>query len=159
MQGDPDDNKAIFTQLKEIIMSAHQPQDFLDCNIITVPKREDVKDRLKTNFERYQGNYLIIVLIFCFMFVCIRPSTILLVAVWGAYFVFAKKGEQSYNMKGLVIKKDWIFKGLIVFSVLYTIFLYTILYSLLASCSLVGMLILIHMLFFYDTEDDGGSGV
>lgn len=154
MQGQvPDENnKVIITHLKETILKAHSIQDFLDYNMINVPKRSEIKGRILFNYNKYQGNYLIIVILFTFMFVCIRRSIIFILALWAAYFYFVKQGEQSYNLKGVVIKKDWLFKGLVVFSALYGIFLFDILFSLMACVSLVGVLLLIHMIFFFDED-------
>lgn len=155
MQGDEpeDDNKILYTQLKEMVQKAHPIQDFLDYNMITIPKRSEMKDRIKMNYEKYQGNYLIMILVFSCIFICIRRNLLILVALWGCYLYFMKRGEQNFHVRGMVVKKEWIFKGLILFSFCFAIYSYDILFSLMASLSLLTILILIHMLVFFETEE------
>lgn len=155
-QGDVNElnDQTILNYLTETIKGAKPPQEFLDINVISVPSKSEIKQRVELNFEKYKGNYLILLCFFIGLFVILNPQTIPLILLWGLYFYSFKKEEQEITVKGMNIKKNWILRGLGVFTLLYVLLIYNVIVIIFAMSSFFALLVFAHMLLFHDKEED-----
>lgn len=148
------ENETLFTYITTTVKNSKQPQDFLDINNFSIPKQSELKERCKINIEKYRGNYLVVLGLFLFMFVILNPVILPLIVLWAVYFFFINTGEQRLVMKGYVIRKEWVLKGMAGFSIVYILCAYWVFVSLLATTSLFGAVVMAHMLLFYEKEND-----
>lgn len=147
------ENETLYTYLATTIKDSKNPQDFFDINCFSMPKQSELKERCKVNFDKYRGNYLILLLIFILMFVILNPVILPLLVGWAIFFFFVNKGEQNIVLKGYVIQKDWVLKGVMACSVVFILCIYWVFVSLLATTSLYVLVVFIHMLLFSAKEE------
>ncbi|KAM0685897.1 hypothetical protein COBT_002887 [Conglomerata obtusa] len=155
MQGDiqtPPDN--IITYLKSLISNAQTPQDFLDINTITVPKtKTDITERMRYNFEKFKGNYIILGAFFAFVFVVFNPLSLPLIAMWVVFFLIFK-AKDAVEIKGYSLRRDVVVKGAAVISIIYLLVIYSVVFAMMATISFYVLMVLLHMNFFYEKEEE-----
>ncbi|EJW04864.1 hypothetical protein EDEG_00957 [Edhazardia aedis USNM 41457] len=148
-------DQTFFKYIKETLEKAHPAYDFIDVNIFSVPKeKNDIKERIKINHEKYKGNYLIVIFFCAFVYLVFNIVIVPLILLWFAFFAVFKKDQEVINFRKYTIKKDYAMKGLILVTCIYLIFEYDVIFSMLATISFCTFIILGHMLLFFDKDEE-----
>lgn len=152
-------NDSLTKYISALINNAKPVQEFVDINIISCPKSiNDISERMKYNFENYKGNYIILAIFFSIVFVVFNPPSLPLIFLWAGFFTVFKEKTQV-NLSSYVLKRETTLKILGGVSVLYVLFVYYIVFALLATISFFVLLVVCHMNLFYEKEESEEGAV
>ncbi|EPR78197.1 hypothetical protein SLOPH_509, partial [Spraguea lophii 42_110] len=101
MQGSIDNIKETTTFLdtsKNIIQASEDVKTFFNLQKFKIPSDTDeIKERAKTNIERFKGNYLLIFLFFSIVFIIKQILVVPIILLWLAYTYLSFKDNIAIN--------------------------------------------------------------